>query len=315
MHILITSISRKVPLIESIKKSVKRYNVDIKVIGGDVNESCIGRYFVDEFWKMPSDQDLDIKTFIAECKSRKVVLVIPTRDNELAFFSLNKDILRQEGILVMVSDIESINKCIDKLSFSRNNGALEGYFIPTSDTIEDCSYDRFVVKERFGAGSLSIGINLSRNEAIKHSEKLCSPIFQPLIKGYEISIDCYVDMNKRIKGLILRQRNLVINGESQITTTFNDDEIELKIRPAIQHLNVYGHVILQAIVDSNNQIHIIECNPRFGGASSISIEAGLDSFYWVYLEALGVDLKDYPYNKKKSVIKQIRYSQDLYLYL
>ena len=76
----------------------------------------------------------------------------------------------------------------------------------------------------------------------------------------------------------------------------------------------YGHVILQAIIDEHDMIHIIECNCRFGGASTLSVKAGLDSFYWFFLEVLGQDLHDYPFTVIYNQIKQIRVPQDIYLY-
>jgi carbamoyl-phosphate synthase large subunit len=43
---------------------------------------------------------------------------------------------------------------------------------------------------------------------------------------------------------------------------------------------------LQAIV-VDGALQVIECNPRFGGASTASIAVGLDSLYWSLAEALG----------------------------
>jgi carbamoyl-phosphate synthase large subunit len=40
---------------------------------------------------------------------------------------------------------------------------------------------------------------------------------------------------------------------------------------------------MQAIIDEADNVHLIECNPRVGGASMLSIYAGLDSFLLVLL--------------------------------
>ena len=123
-------------------------------------------------------------------------------------------------INVMISNFESIKKCFDKLLFSNENGDFKEYFISTFDNINNCSFKSYVVKERYGAGSKSIGINLSKQDAIRHSKLMYSPIFQEFIEGIEISVDAYVDSKNNVKGIILRKRELVINGESQITSTF-----------------------------------------------------------------------------------------------
>ena len=139
------------------------------------------------------------------------------------------------------------------------------------------------------------------------------PIFQPYIVGKEISVDAYIDKNKNVKGLIMRRRNYIINGESQITTTFSNASLEKKFTNIIKKLNLYGHVILQAFIDENNKIYLIECNARFGGASTLSIKSGLDSFYWTYLEAHNIDISNYSFIKSNETIKQIRYPGDLYI--
>ena len=71
---------------------------------------------------------------------------------------------------------------------------------------------------------------------------------------------------------------------------------------------------MQIILDSNNNINIIECNSRFGGASTLSIEAGLDSFYWFLQEANGINIDQLPFQLKNQKITQIRFPQDIIVY-
>ena len=85
-----------------------------------------------------------------------------------------------------------------------------------------------------------------------------------------------------------------------------------KFNLILLNLNLSGHVILQAIIDENEHIHLIECSTRFGGASTLAIRAGLDSFYWAYLESCNTSLNDYPFCPSQSKIKQIRYPKDCY---
>jgi len=244
------------------------------------------------------------------CKDNNIGLIIPTRDGELEFFSKLRDEFLHHGIFVLVSDQETIVQCIDKLKFSTIKGISA---ISSSETINDIHAETYVVKERFGAGSKSIGINLTKNDALRHAEKLLNPIFQQFIAGEEISIDAYITFEGHLKGLIMRRRDLVIDGESQVTTTFIDDILENKLKKIISKLNLRGPVVLQAIIDGNNTPHLIECNPRFGGASTLSVKAGLDSFYWAMLESNGVNVSNYPFLKLKSSLKQIRHATDYYL--
>ena len=111
----------------------------------------------------------------------------------------------------------------------------------------------------------------------------------------------------------MRKRDIVVNGESQVTSTFNDKKMENIFFNILSILKLKGHVILQALIDNNENIHVIECNSRFGGASTLALQSGLDSFYWAYLESQGISIKDYPFFRSNEEITQVRYPQDLYL--
>jgi carbamoyl-phosphate synthase large subunit len=214
----------------------------------------------------------------------------------------------------MVSDKEATSRCLDKLEFSKYCLSADIPAIPSYENIDACRSDWYVVKERRGAGSLSIGIKLDYIEAKKHALTLSEPIFQPFVEGVEISVDAYIDKNNLVHGVVLRRRDQVVDGESRITTTINNEKIEKMFLLIIKKLGLFGHVILQALVDKNNDVHVIECNCRFGGASTLSVKAGLYSFYWFLIESIGQDLKSYPFIKSKKQIKQVRIPKDVYIY-
>ena len=309
-NVLITSISKKIPLIKAVEKGVKKISTSIKIHGGDVDENCLGKYFVDSFWKMPKLSILNPDDLLNYCKENNIGLIIPTRDGELEYFSSLKKKFKDNGVHLMVSEIDSIVNCLDKLKFANIENIKA---IPASNNIDNILSEQLVVKEQFGAGAKSIGVNLNKPEALRHSSKLKHPIFQKFVEGDEISVDAYITSDKEIKGIIMRKRVLVVDGESQITSTFLNEDLENIFKNIIKSLNLYGHIILQAFIDENNNIHVIECNARFGGASTISLQAGLDSFYWIYLESQGVSIKDYPFIQLESEITQIRHSKDFYI--
>jgi len=152
---------------------------------------------------------------------------------------------------------------------------------------------------------------LNKEEAISHAKLLESPIFQPYVEGKEYSIDLYVGINGKTNGVIARTRDLIINGESQISETISHPKLEDLCLRFTEALNLYGHCVFQVIIDFQGSFHIIECNNRFGGASSLSQKMGLDSFYWFLLESLGENLNSYPFVRAVNNKKQIRYPTDL----
>jgi carbamoyl-phosphate synthase large subunit len=308
-NILITSISSKTPMISALISAANRISKDIKVYGGDVKSECVGKYFVDYYWEMPKLVDMSVNDILEYCRSNSISSIIPSRDGELQYFANIKSQLFEHGISVMISDKKTIEICLDKFSFFIELSRKGFNIIPTFLEPADNDVDRWVVKERYGAGSSSLAINISRSEALSFASRMQSPIFQPFVKGKEYSVDVYVSKSGQTLGIVCRTRELVINGESKITCTKDNKKIEKLICGILKCLSFYGHVIFQIIEDGDGELHIIECNPRFGGASTLSLAAGLDSFYWFLRESQGLNVDSYTFSITDK--KQIRYSKDL----
>lgn len=312
MNILVTSISRKIPLLKAVRDAGRKLGGEAAVTGADLDPDCTGRYFVDFFWAMPPLSQLGTEEFVQICRKRGITHIIPTRDGELLYFARNRDKFVRHGIQVLISAPEPVGVCLDKLTFYRRLSRAGFPVIPTADRITEIKGQSLVVKERYGAGGKKIGLNLTRKEAAKHAAGLSDPVFQPYIRGREVSADLYVDRQGRTKGVILRTRDLVVNGEAQITTTFQEPQLEEVCAALAGELNLYGHAVLQLFLDDKGDCLIIEVNPRFGGASTLSVSAGLKSFYWFFLESTGRDLSKYPFSRSGEK-KLVRYPADLIL--
>jgi carbamoyl-phosphate synthase large subunit len=240
--------------------------------------------------------------------------VIPTRDGELGFWARNRERFAAAGIDVLVSPAESVATCLDKLVFARFGRERALPFIPAALHPDELGDGPFVVKERFGAGARGVGLNLDRAAALRHGANLESPVYQPFITGREISVDAWLDRSHQVKGLVLRSRDRVVDGESQVTTTFRDSRIEEAAAEVLQLLKLCGPVVMQVLIDAQGGLHVIECNARFGGASTASIAVGLDVFYWSLLEGCGVDLSDYPFDRLPGDLLQIRLPGDIHIH-
>ena len=311
-NVLVTSISKKVPLIKAVRSGVQKVSDVPKIFGADADDSCIGRYFVDVFWHMPKLDVLPIDALISYCEANNIGAIIPTRDGELEYFASHKSLLLDHGIAVMVSEYSIISLCLDKLEFARIKG-IQDIVIPACMSIKLVESEKFVVKERYGSGSKSIGLNLDSKSAQSHAKSLENPVYQPFRTGYEITVDAYVTANRNVKGLVIRKRDKVTNGESEVTTTFENGNLKKRFFDFLNKFDFYGHITLQAIVGGADEVHLIEVNPRVGGASMLSIHAGLDSFYWFYSEALGEDISAYPFQLVSKPLKLVRYAEDIYI--
>jgi len=288
-----------------------KINVGGLLIGADSNPECIGRYFVDDFWEMPTTDRLDPADVVRYCKASGIRLIIPTRDGELFFFAENRGLFNSNGIAVMIASPESVQTCLDKREFFnalKNKNGLNP--IPTFDHPDSNCRERWVMKERFGSGSRNIILNLSVEEARLSLNRFEKPICQPYVEGREFSIDLYISQKAVPKGCVVRTRDSVVNGESQVTTTVDRPDIEKACLETAVIIGLTGHTLFQIIEDSSGSLNILECNCRFGGASTLSVAAGLDSFYWFFGECLGDDLSDVPFVKIPFGLRQIRYAED-----
>ncbi len=311
-RVLLTSASHKVPLVRALHQAARAIHPEARVIAGDMNPNSLSFHVADEFWTMPRLGDGEVDALLKRCSTLGITSVLPSRDGELMFWAHHAERFREAGIEILVSDPKSLQLCLDKLAFSEFGSRHDLPIIYSSLSVRDLHTERFVVKERFGAGSHGIGIALDLTQAIAHAATLEAPIFQPFVSGREISIDAWLDHSGRVKGLVLRSRDLVINGESKITTTFRNEPFETQAADILQCLKLRGPVVMQAIIDEVGCLQVIECNARFGGASTASIAVGLDSLRWSLLEASGAHIDDYTFLRSATEVRQVRVPADTY---
>ncbi|MFC4599649.1 NAD-dependent epimerase/dehydratase family protein [Cohnella hongkongensis] len=310
-NVLVTSLSRKVPLVKCLRQANERLGGRRLIYGADSNPEAIGRHFVDGFWPMPRLDQLPLTELVSYCRKHGIRSIIPTRDGELAYFAAAKPALAEAGIAVMVSSEQTIKRCADKLAFYEY-GAEHGFpVIPTAAQYAAEMGDRVVAKPRYGAGARTMALDVSPEDAVRQAERIPEPIYQPYVPGREVSADLYVDQAGRCRGVVLRYREIVIDGESQSTVTFRDESIERLCSDLAEKLGIYGHAVMQLMVDDSGRPHIIECNARFGGASRLSLEAGLDSFRWFLMEGEGQPL-DEPFVRLGRERRMIRFPEDVF---
>lgn len=221
------------------------------VIGQDIDPNAVALKFCDEIAQPDTEIGVD--------------MILPTRDNDL--------VLRTHG-----SSQETIDICCDKVRFStwcEANGFLAPKTLYTQETRERGVIGRAFVKPRFSS---------SQNKA----EGFVECVYQERLLGEEYSIDLFADFQGRVISAVPRKRLRVVNGESIITTTVSHDSLIQQSVQLSEKLGLIGHNCLQCFVSVGGDIYWTDCNVRFGGASIVSIKAGLASPLW-YLKLINGD--------------------------
>ena len=295
-NLLVSSSSRKAPLVAVAQDAIKKATGG-HVIAGDTDPRVRHLSLAKDFWQMPRTSDENFDEIVTGCRDRGIAFVLPSRDSELRFWASREKDFENEGIKVIVSSTNAINLCRDKLKFYeelKSQGDLS--LIPTTLAPELIDSNSLVVKERFGSGSKSIFLNVSASDAREIAKGLEEPVFQPFLRGREISVDAHFRRDGELLGFIMRDRVVVVDGESQVTRSFSSLEIEKSIGSFLRTLGLlhgfFGPIVLQAIVSQEGEVSVLEINPRFGGASTLSVALGLKTVYWSLVDLAGGSLGD-----------------------
>lgn len=115
-NILITSAGKRVELLKEFKKELKLHYPQAKIFTVDLNPimapAC---HLSDKSFPVPRVTSADyIDNLLRICKDNNVRLVIPTIDTELSCLAENRLKFSEEGIEIMVPDVEFVSICRDK---------------------------------------------------------------------------------------------------------------------------------------------------------------------------------------------------------
>lgn len=244
--------------------------------------------------------------------AQQVDLVIPTRDADVVFLADHQDVLRRGGVRCMVASPDAVRTCGDKVAFARQLTAAGLPAIPTCVDPDDplLGQGSRVVKERNGAGAVGMVVDVDAEAAATAAEALDAPCFQPFVAGPEFSIDAYRSRDGRLLGVVARSRDVVISGESAVTTMVDASPYIDLVRDVLDCLDLSGHAVIQVIHTESGPM-IVECNARLGGASTLSLAAGLRSVEWFALESLGRDPGRVPFTPHAGPLQLVRVPQDV----
>jgi carbamoyl-phosphate synthase large subunit len=309
LNILVTSLSRKVPLLMALRQALGESQDAGVVWGADSDAECVGRYFADRFWEMPPLSEADApEQLLRFCSRERIGLVIPTRDGELPLFADLREQLGERGAYVPIGAPEAIDICLDKLRF-HDHCRREGVpSVPTAAALDDLDGARFVVKERRGTGGRELALGVDRGQARAHARRLREPIFQPVLNGVEHSVDVYVNREGRVVEAAPRTRIRVHEGESTVTETVEHPQLIMAAVRFAESLPLRGHVVIQAFAHDRD-VALLECNPRVGGASTLGFHAGVDTPRWAMREALGETVEPRPGGYRRG-LRLVRYPAD-----
>ncbi|WCL53063.1 ATP-grasp domain-containing protein [Gimibacter soli] len=276
MNVLITSSANKVPLVKAFRKALM--DCGGRVIAADIRDDVASRFVADDFCPLPASDDPAFgRKLLEECKRERVRLLIPTRDGEMKVLAALAPELAKLGVILPLPTAEALDMCLDKRAFHRF--CLDNKF-PVLPAVEGkpSGFPLFV-RASVGAGSRSTAQINNTTELAAFQADHPDALVQPFCTDDEYTIDVLMSLEGEPLQAVSRVRGRIANGESSYSRTVELPALMQASLDLCARLGLKGHNVVQAFVHdkAGEKFSFIEVNPRFGGVSSLSVEAGLAS--------------------------------------
>jgi len=288
-NILILSAGRRVELVEIFKKELLSRSIISGVFAADIkpdlSPAC---HLADKSFLVPkANHGSFINAIVNLCIDEGISIVIPTIDIELKVLSENRQEFINNGIHLVISDIDFINTTLDK----RNSNKLFNEIgIKTPKIFNEYNVEYpCIVKPYDGSSSNGVNLIYNRRDYDYFKSKDRKNIFMEFIGTdfQEYSIDAYYDKDRILKSMVPRVRVETRAGEVSKSLTSRNFVYDT-ILPCLKKIkNARGCITIQIFANhKTHEIFGIEINARFGGGYPLSYESGANFTGWVIDEYL-----------------------------
>ncbi|WCO03091.1 ATP-grasp domain-containing protein [Psychroserpens ponticola] len=308
LNLLFTCAGRRNYLINYFKEAIKGQG---KIFTADMSSSAPAMVDADVAIVVPSIYDDNYITALKNIvKEHDINAIISLNDLELPILSKHKDNLETTGVKVLISSESVIDIAFDKVktfNFLSDIGLKTPKTYTSLHKVKDNIFNGIlkfplVVKPRWGSASIGIDFPESEEELdlafklqhIKLKKSILNTaseqdlenaiLIQEKMNGKEFGMDIVNDFEGNYYGTFVREKVNMRSGETDKAVSIIDnrfDEIGEKISKNLKHI---GSLDCDVFI-ANNELYVLELNPRFGGGYPFSHEAGIDTTA-IYIEWL-----------------------------
>jgi len=282
---------RKVTILVSAAGSTNGVNVikalraqkdyDVQIIAIDSDANAAGLYLADSYEVAPRISDPSFRDFVLTvCESYGVEIIIPTHSVELPFYSRNQRLLNDHGTKLMVSPVDKMEICDDKLKLAQFLHEIQVrqptiYNEIDLDKIGEDDFPLFV-KARFGSGSAHAQKVSSVDELSFYLGKVPAPVVQEYVEGAEYTVNIISDYDGKVVGLVPLKRLKVKGGLAVVAQVELNAAMMKESKRIVEALGLIGPSNVQVIV-RGEELVFLEVNPRFAsGGMPLATGAGLN---------------------------------------
>ena len=279
---------KKIPWLKHVNFAANRVDSNLEVLVGNSKIDNILKVLCGKIFLMPNIEMYEYQNLLNIFKKNNITTVIPTNGKELIFWSKNKNFFLKSKINIVISPHKTIKVCTDKykfFNFCKRKKILTINTVSNIKNLDRLNSNRYVVKDRHGSGSKKIYKNINLNDLKQKISDFDSYIIQDYISSKkEYSVDAWYSGDFKLCKYLIRKRDYIEDGESKITSSVKNFKFKKILEKYLNSFKLYGPVNFQ-FFEYKNKIILIECNPRFGGASTFSLSSGLDLFYYSILNS------------------------------
>ena len=309
LNILFLGGAKRVSLAEHLKKSAILRNIELSIFSYELTAqvpiSTVGKVIVGLRW---TDEKL-IFHLCEIIKINNIHMILPFVDTAVEISEKLKQILPELYIPCCPQNLCQImfNKKLSAKWFEENR-------IPIPKTFTKLLIEYPAILKPI-TGSASKGIKIIYNEEeldkIEHLDEYL--IQQYISKNIEYTVDCFVNSKNEIMSVVPRIRLETAGGEVVNSITIKEESIIELSKKILQSENFIGPITIQFIKDlTNDQLYVMEINPRLGGGVIASIEAGADILGLMIDEFLGIPIA--PISDWKENTLMTRYFKEVIFY-
>lgn len=287
-NILITSVGRRVSLVNIFKEELNRYFPEAKLYSVDYSPNLSpAAHISDQYFKICRiDNSEYIDQLLDICLTNDIGLIIPTIDTELLKLAENREYFEKKGIEIVISNSEWINIFASKINthkFFKDQGisvceiySKEQYKLPLfiKPNEGSSSENNFLItsEDDFTKSHFS-------NDELNFFEYIDSASYD------EYTCDLYYDRQGVLKCVIPRLRMKTRGGEVSKGKTIKNNLISVIKQKLNNFEGIRGTITAQFFVSKKDDSVIgIEVNARFGGGFPLSNQAGGHYPKWIIEE-------------------------------
>lgn len=256
-------------------KSLKMLKFNGKIIGTDSDSLAPGGFMADIFSTMPeaSEESLFVDKLFELVKIHKVTALMPSSGFDIYPYSKYRKELQELGAYAVVSDIEVLEICRDKMRTYQE--LLPRFKVPFTTTEPDkISSFPVIAKPRFGKGSTDVIMIEDESDLRYVTSKYHDMIFQQYLPGIEYTIDVLSDLTKEPLFAVPRIRLQTKGGISTKGKIVRNQKMEEDCMNIAKSIGIRGPCCIQMKEAQDSEPQLVEVNARLGGGTIFTTLAG-----------------------------------------